>query len=603
MKKLHACISPMFTANYLLILFLFATTTSALAGNIFNTTTAGGPWNTTSTWTGNTPPANNGSHTANILGDVTVSSDIKGFDAINITGGHSFTSTTSIKIQSVTNFNVIDGDIIINGDLTLQSVNLVITNGSLTVTGTLTLKSATITYDGSESILVNNIDTGSSNNTLNLNSGSLTVTDAFNINSSTTINIATDAEASASSFASSNNSDAILNNAGTFTVNGDVSQGGVIMNNGTMNVNGSLTSSSSSSSIFVNQSVLNVTDDIFFQGSGKLYMNPGSSTIVEGDVTIKSNENLVVGTNVAPPDYADLAIKGDLIQTNSGDIKVDQNGRLAIFGSVTDSGNGGTLFTINDGGQVYVGEDVNYSGGGNKIVNNNTTDPWGFYISGTVNNTGGGASTTSNAGDEVVMQNTNLPFYNWVMSFSAPLPVTLSYFKGKISQQTATLQWATTSELNFDRFIIERSEDGYMYYPIGTVKGSGLLSVTTLNYTFQDTAPLAGKGYYRLKIVDLDDSFEYSAVIAVNNTFIHAHNTLRLYPNPTVNRQCTLELGDDITGPATIRVVNNMGLNVLSQVTTEHEHTLHLADSLDAGVYMVQVSTGSMQQTVRLVVQ
>ena len=608
----------------------------------YSTTSTGGNWTTGSTWTGASFPPNWNNHTVDIYGNVTVPQDIKGFTAITLRNGKSFTRTGDLAFQNISNFTVVSGDIVVNGNFTLENSSLIITSGSLTVTGTftmtgsaslsiasgtlntgaltiqnnstlsiaagnivvsntLTLNNGTLTFNSS-----GNLNAGAFSNTsgtLNMNSGAFNVTNGIAINSGGTVNVASGATASASSMSSTNNSSAILNNSGVVTISGSVSQGGVINNNGVLNINGNLTSSGSGSSVVTNSGSLNITGNVTLPSSGKLYVNPGGVTVVDGNVTVGSNENLVIGTSVAPPAYADMVIRQNLIATSSGDVRIRQNGRLAVFGDVTDSSGGGTLFTIDNGGQVFIDGDINYSGGGNHINNNNSIDPYGFYTNGTITNSGGGSSTTSNQGDETVMFNTNLPFYNWVHSYMTPLPVTLAYFRvDHAAAQGVNLSWATESESNFDVFIIERSVDGRNFEAAGSVKGAGVNTTTKQHYGFTDHTPRNGRSYYRLKIVDLDGSFEHSAIVMV--TLESAFNTtLRLYPNPVVESHFTLELNHIVEMPASLRVLDNTGFEVLSQAIEDAHSVVELPASLKPGVYMVQINTFSSRHMIRIVVK
>ncbi|MGF2412534.1 MAG: hypothetical protein ACQUYJ_09415 [Ferruginibacter sp.] len=78
------------------------------------------------------------------------------------------------------------------------------------------------------------------------------------------------------------------------------------------------------------------------------------------------------------------------------------------------------------------------------------------------------------------------------------------------------LQWKTETEVNSDHFTIERSSDGQNYTAIGTVKAADFSS-TIANYIFTDAAPLDGINYYRLLMVDKDNSFERSNIVSIAN--------------------------------------------------------------------------------------
>ncbi|HPN19842.1 MAG TPA: T9SS type A sorting domain-containing protein, partial [Chitinophagales bacterium] len=73
----------------------------------------------------------------------------------------------------------------------------------------------------------------------------------------------------------------------------------------------------------------------------------------------------------------------------------------------------------------------------------------------------------------------------------------------------------TVSELNSKEFQIERSKDGITYQMLGTVTAAGN-SNSLKYYTYSDNDILSGKSYYRLKIVDLDQTFKYTVVNELN---------------------------------------------------------------------------------------
>jgi parallel beta-helix repeat protein len=96
------------------------------------------------------------------------------------------------------------------------------------------------------------------------------------------------------------------------------------------------------------------------------------------------------------------------------------------------------------------------------------------------------------------------------------LPIKLINFDVNENKGTNILQWTTTLESNSDYFSIERSSDGRNFTSIGSVKAAGFSSVD-INYTFTDATALAGINYYRLVVVDRDNSKDYSKTVAVSN--------------------------------------------------------------------------------------
>ncbi|MEZ4980276.1 MAG: hypothetical protein R2769_01560 [Saprospiraceae bacterium] len=96
------------------------------------------------------------------------------------------------------------------------------------------------------------------------------------------------------------------------------------------------------------------------------------------------------------------------------------------------------------------------------------------------------------------------------------LPIQLLSFSAKNIENFTALEWSTATELDNEVFIIEKSVDGKNYEVIGKVDGAGN-SNTIINYFFVDENKSKGLAYYRLKQVDFDGTYEYSAIVSVFN--------------------------------------------------------------------------------------
>ncbi|CAG5067781.1 hypothetical protein DYBT9623_00508 [Dyadobacter sp. CECT 9623] len=111
----------------------------------------------------------------------------------------------------------------------------------------------------------------------------------------------------------------------------------------------------------------------------------------------------------------------------------------------------------------------------------------------------------------------------------SPMPVTLISFTAKEEAGQVGLNWGTSEETNADYFQIERSSDAVNWKVIGRENAVGE-SKALLTYFFSDVAPLPRVNYYRLKMVDNDETFAYSKIQSVQ--IGAADNFLTLYPNP-----------------------------------------------------------------------
>ena len=90
------------------------------------------------------------------------------------------------------------------------------------------------------------------------------------------------------------------------------------------------------------------------------------------------------------------------------------------------------------------------------------------------------------------------------------------------------LKWITFYEKESNYFEVERSQDGYFFTTIGTVKSIGNSTVQT-PYQFVDDAPPYGKIYYRLKTVDKQTGVSFSRIIEIDFSI---EKKFVVYPNP-----------------------------------------------------------------------
>jgi hypothetical protein len=118
-----------------------------------------------------------------------------------------------------------------------------------------------------------------------------------------------------------------------------------------------------------------------------------------------------------------------------------------------------------------------------------------------------------------------------------PLPLQLISFTAKktINNKDVLTEWATASEFNINRFEIEvaRSQQEYLrneFIKIGVVNSTGNSSVEQ-RYSYTDAEEnKSGIRYYRLKIIEKDSKFSYTAIRPV----LFANDKIwTIQPNPS----------------------------------------------------------------------
>ncbi|HEY8937906.1 MAG TPA: T9SS type A sorting domain-containing protein [Cyclobacteriaceae bacterium] len=483
-----------------------------------------------------------------------------------------------------------------------------------------TVSPTTITYGGSSSEIVLSSGTLSyassaltinGGNKLTINGGTANL-QSLTIGSSGTVTVASGASLTATALTTTANSDAILTNNGTVTVNGNISSDGSITNNGTMQVNGNLTQGNSGNQ-FNNYKNVTITGSATANGLIQLYPNASSNSefVVNGNMTVNANPWLLVGTDVSSCGstityYADAVIKGNLVLTGSGDVTVKQNGRLVIFGNIDGTSSTGTLVTINCGGQAYVHGKIDITtGGGNTVTNSNSSSSptgtdsspvIGLYVNGTTT----AQFTSGTIGTKAQLKSNDLPFWNYIGSLSgSPLPITLVSFKASVEGDIIHLAWSTSFEKNFDKFVIERSFNGSVFESIGEVKGVGNTNIIQ-NYSFNDMNPFLGKNYYRLKSIDLDNSFEYSKVIYIE---FGGDKSFSIYPNPSAGEFVNFVVNFEPQTNDTVVVTDFTGSMVTYATVNYANHEIVFNTSLKQGAYILKYMSGSFQHVEKIVIK
>ncbi|WP_149241678.1 hypothetical protein [Dyadobacter sp. 32] len=107
-----------------------------------------------------------------------------------------------------------------------------------------------------------------------------------------------------------------------------------------------------------------------------------------------------------------------------------------------------------------------------------------------------------------------------------PLPLRLVAFTGIQENSTNKLQWQTADEVNTKSFELESSKDGRNFKQIATLQA---VSKGNNSYGYTDVTTYKGTLYYRLKMIDIDETFTYSRMVSLNR---EGKALMNLYPNP-----------------------------------------------------------------------
>jgi endonuclease I len=185
----------------------------------------------------------------------------------------------------------------------------------------------------------------------------------------------------------------------------------------------------------------------------------------------------------------------------------------------------------------------------------------------------------------------------FLTSSSSTLPVSWMGIKAnRVNDINVSVQWATAAEQQNDYFEIQRSTDGVIYYPIGTIKGQGNSNIIN-TYRFKDAAAHSAQiWYYRIRQVDWDGQSSLSEIAIVEaEDDIQA---MSLYPNP-VKDILTIEFTQPITSTYSICIQNQHGVCLVYTINND-KNIQHIdMRHLPVGLYFISIRNESTGQAWR----
>ena len=178
------------------------------------------------------------------------------------------------------------------------------------------------------------------------------------------------------------------------------------------------------------------------------------------------------------------------------------------------------------------------------------------------------------------------------------LPVELVAFDGVVDGMEVRLRWETAGETNNAGFAIEHAVGGDAFARIGFVAGAGTTS-DPLAYAFVTPTLAPGRHRFRLRQVDFDGAFSYSATIERTVQTSTPYAISPAFPNP-FNPQTQFTVAVQSTQHVRIAVYNVLGARVLDvhdgalSAHEAHRFTIHAA-GLPSGMYLVGIEGESFR--------
>ena len=178
------------------------------------------------------------------------------------------------------------------------------------------------------------------------------------------------------------------------------------------------------------------------------------------------------------------------------------------------------------------------------------------------------------------------------------LPIELLHFKGEEENNKVEITWTTASEKNSNYFEVQKSTNGIEFITLGKMNAAGHSSALK-KYSFNDTEVLSETGYYRLKMVDIDNSFQYSEIIVVEPDIVFFKNGNAYSNNANIIIDKNFILKNNFE---TLSIVNTSGKTLKNysckELATIQEEKITLPQTdLEPGMYVVLIKGATDQKS------
>jgi hypothetical protein len=198
----------------------------------------------------------------------------------------------------------------------------------------------------------------------------------------------------------------------------------------------------------------------------------------------------------------------------------------------------------------------------------------------------------------------SLSRFRVVFTPGSSLPVTFTNVRAYPKANGVNVEWDVVNEENLSHYEIERSADGNKFTKIAVKQA---LNQTAVNYTVFDNKPVSGVNYYRIRSVDQDGTFKFSAIMRVS--LGRNEQGIDVYPTKVSDNNINIALTEQPAGVYNVQLVNSVGQVAFTSRITHSggtsTQTLNIgSENLPSGLYYLNIDLeNGMKKTVKIFVQ
>jgi hypothetical protein len=184
------------------------------------------------------------------------------------------------------------------------------------------------------------------------------------------------------------------------------------------------------------------------------------------------------------------------------------------------------------------------------------------------------------------------------------LPLHLLGVKAIQQNEGVSVKWTAESEVDMDRYEVEKSADGQQFKKIGSVLAKENPGPSS-SYNWFDLTPFDGDNFYRIRSLSKSGEIKYSSIAKVR--ILKGTASINLYPNPLTGKVLSLVLNNIEKDEYVVNIFNTSG-QIVHSVNINHPggsvtHPLRMFKTLPPGIYQLHILIAGKVEKISLMVQ
>lgn len=214
----------------------------------------------------------------------------------------------------------------------------------------------------------------------------------------------------------------------------------------------------------------------------------------------------------------------------------------------------------------------------------------------------GGVSTGISSASER-MYSIYFQDFNYVNPVNTTLPLKLDQFNATLASSKTVLNWVSSMEDKLSHYVVERSKDGKEFDDVTMIFANGSMT-TSASYSYSDNIGSNASGllYYRLKMVDENGEYRYSAVRIIKLNNRNQGVAISTYPNPVAN-ELRITIPASWQNKQVAYQMYDLRGQMVKHFVSENQGQTQSVQMHDvaAGVYTIRLSAGDEMAVQRIV--